>query len=993
MRRSSRGRMTRTSLLLLGAAITYPFATFAQTDPPKPDSAPGEAPASPAPPKAGAPDAEGDDGEVIDVETAPLPVPKDKGVILGTVVESANGEPIIEAIVTVNGTKWKALTDLDGNYRLELPPGVYDLRVFYEGHKPRRIQKATVAKGQTLRVDVSLEPESAEPEPVREITVTADRTSAATQVLIRKSAANVGDAVSAQDIAKTPDRNAAEAAKRVVGAAIVDGRFVFVRGLGERYTNALLNGSPLPSPEPDRQAVPLDLFPSLVLSDIAIVKTFTPDMPGDFAGGSVSIHTRQPTETFQISATATLGVNTESTFQERLSYQGGSLDFLGIDSGRRSLPKGFPTYKLVSGLDKPGGGKVTDEEVWAAGRRINSSMATDRSTAPPNHGLSVVASGTLPAGPLGKVGATAALTYSRRFSIVREAIFRQFYHYQDPEAPDSPFPFRAQVDNKGEIGNDQVSWGGLAVVSVSPSDAHRVTATALVSRSSDNEARILTGYNEGADADLEDTRLRFLSRGLFFGELSGEHKLRSLHGLELGYRVSGSLATLDEPDTRQTSYQLFEQQDGTIGRFWNATPTLSGQHFFGTQVEKALGGSADVTLPILEGKLPLKAKAGGLFQLRERSFDVRRFHFRQEPVPFTEYVRPADEIFTDDNIGPVVGFQEWTQATDSYSAQTRLFAGYLMADFSPVGWLRLIGGARVEAWSMDLSSFDRFLPDTQVTAKKDSLEVLPALSLVLKTTKDSNLRASISRTVSRPQLREIAPFLFSDFVGSRDLVGNPELLPSSILNADLRFEVFPGAGDVAAVSAFYKQFTDPIETVIQGGTSSGLQTFDNADAARVLGIELELKKGLGAITSALSDLSVIGNVTLSHSRVDLSGSEGVQTSKVRPLVGQSPLVVNLGLDYANDTTGTRGRVVYNVAAPRIQAVGQNELLDQYEQPRHLLDVAIAQRIGKYLDLKLTVENILAAPYRVTFGEKNEDERVVEERRPGTTFNLSATILH
>jgi hypothetical protein len=907
------------------------------------------------------------------------------------VVESSNGEPIIEAQVAVVGTKYKALTDLDGNYRIELPPGTYDLRVFYEAHKPRRVQKAAVTKGQTLRVDVSLEPESAEPEPVREITVTADRASAATQILIRKNAANVGDAVSAQDIAKTPDRNAAEAAKRVVGATILDGRFVFVRGLGERYTNALLNGSPLPSPEPDRQAVPLDLFPSLVLSDIAILKTFTPDMPGDFAGGSVSIHTRQPTETFQIAATLSIGANTESTFQDRLSYKGGNLDFLGIDSGRRNLPKGFPTYKLVSGLSKPDGTQVTDEDTWAAGRRINSSIATNRSTAPPNHGLNIVASGTIPLGSLGKLGATAALTYSRRFSIVRNAIFRQFYHYPDPATPDSPFPYRAQVDNTGEIGNDQVSWGGLAVVSWNPSNDHRLTLTGLTSRSSDNEARILGGYNEGADADLEDTRLRFLSRGLYFGELAGEHKLRALKDIELNYRLSGSLATLDEPDTRQTSYQLFEQADGSIGRFWNATPTLSGQHFFGTQSERALGGSADITIPILTGKMPLKAKVGALVQLRERDFDVRRFHFRQQPVPFTEYVKPADEIFTDENIGPIVDFNEWTQPTDTYVASTSLYAGYLMADFTPMSWLRVIGGARIEAWSLDISSFDRFVPDTQINSKKDSLEVLPALNLVFKTTKDSNLRASISRTVSRPQLREVAPFLFSDFVGARDLIGNPNLKPASVLNADMRFEVFPGAADVVAISAFYKQFYDPIETTIDGGSSSGIQTFNNAGAARLLGIELEAKKNLAFITPILSDVSALANLTLSQSRVDLSEAGGIQTSKVRPLVGQSPLVLNLGVDYSNEELGTRARVVYNVSAPRIQAVGQNLLLDQYEQPRHLLDVAIAQRIGKHLDLKLTIENILQAPYRVTFGDRNEDDRIVEDRQPGTSFNLSATV--
>ncbi|MEZ4308038.1 MAG: carboxypeptidase regulatory-like domain-containing protein, partial [Polyangiaceae bacterium] len=683
---------------------------MAQGAPPEPPAPAPAPPAQPAPPAAD----EGDDGDVIDVDSPPPPVPADKGVIAGTVVESSTGEGVIEAQVSVVGTKYKTLTDLDGNYRIELPPGTYELRVFYEGHKPRRVQQAAVTKGQTLNVDVTLEPDIADAEPVREIEVKADRSSANTQILIRRNAANVGDSVSAQDIAKTPDRNAAEAAKRVVGATILDGRFVLVRGLGERYTNALLNGSPLPSPEPDRQAVPLDLFPSLVLSDISILKTFTPDMPGDFAGGSVSIHTRQPTEEFKISASLSLGVNTITTFQDRLSYRGGNLDFLGLDSGRRGLPRDFPKYKLVRGVTKPDGTTVGDAEIIAAGQRVNSSMATNRSLAPPNHGFNVVAGGTIPLGSLGTLGATAALTYSRNFTIVKDAVVRRFNFALDPADPDKPFPYQPMVDSKGEIGNDAVSWGGLAVVSWSPAADHRLTLTGLTSRSSDNEARILSGPNESAGYNvLEDTRLRFVSRGLFFGELQGEHKIRSLRGMEIHYRLSGSLATLDEPDTRQTSYVLLTDPDGNVSRFWNATPTLSGQHFYGSQSERSLGGALDITQPILEGKTPLKAKGGVFVQVRDRSFDTRRFHFRpRSGVPYTEYLKPADEIFTDENIGTKVDFKEWTQATDTYTATTDLYAGYLMADFQPVPWLRAIGGARVEAWSQKLSSFDRFIPDT-----------------------------------------------------------------------------------------------------------------------------------------------------------------------------------------------------------------------------------------------------------------------------------------
>ena len=180
---------------------------------------------------------------------------------------------------------------------------------------------------------------------------------------------------------------------------------------------------------------------------------------------------------------------------------------------------------------------------------------------------------------------------------------------------------------------------------------------------------------------------------------------------------------------------------------------------------------------------------------------------------------------------------------------------------------------------------------------------MPSLSLVFKTTKDSNLRASISQTVARPQLRELAPFLFTDYVGARDQVGNPNLKRSQIINADLRFEVFPRAADVLAMSMFFKQFNDPIESIILGGSSSEILTYANAKGATVLGMELEVKTGLGFISPALSDFSPLANLTISSSRVVLDPTLGVQTSNVRALVGQSPFVVNLGLDYTNETSG------------------------------------------------------------------------------------------
>ncbi|HSN97629.1 MAG TPA: carboxypeptidase regulatory-like domain-containing protein, partial [Candidatus Nanopelagicales bacterium] len=300
------------------------------------EEAPAPAPGAPAPapaaPEAPAPEAPVEDfAEAEEEENPRRPPPAGKGVIWGVITDAASKEPIIDAQVTEVKSNRKAIADLDGRYRLELSPGEYEIRVWYEIYKAERVQNIRVKAGELTRIDVALgKDEQQATEEVIEVEFEVERASVASQLLLRKNAAQVGDAIGAQEISRTPDRSASEAAKRVVGATVIGGRYVVVRGLGDRYTNSLLNGAPLPSPEPDRQAVPLDLFPTLILSDITILKTFTPDMPGDFAGGSVRINTRELPSRFQAQAQLTLGFNTLSTFQDRVSYEGGGLDWLGV---------------------------------------------------------------------------------------------------------------------------------------------------------------------------------------------------------------------------------------------------------------------------------------------------------------------------------------------------------------------------------------------------------------------------------------------------------------------------------------------------------------------------------------------------------------------------------------------------------------------------------------------------------------------------------------
>ena len=906
------------------------------------------------------------------------PPPRGKGAVWG-VVKSREGETLLEALVTVIGRKDYAATDVEGRYRIELPPGTYQLRVQYELHRPARVKNVRVVPGRVSRVDVILDPDVTAVEEITAVEAEVERSSSATQLFLRKNAAQASDSVGAQDIAKTPDRNAADAVKRVVGTTVVDGRYIFIRGLGDRYTNTMLNGSPLPSPEPDRQAVPLDMFPALVLSDLTVSKTFTPDMPGDFAGGSLNIHTRDLPNQFLFQTTLGIGANSESTFGKRLSYPGGSLDWLGIDDGGRKLPPQVPASR-VTRLNPDGSLNTSLTDV---GRAVNTPMETDRTLNLPNGNLSGVIGDSFKLGKERVFGYMGGFTYSRRFQVRKDEIIRTYGI--DPQKPGQLTQLN---DYRGETGTDTVTWSGLGTVTYAFDNDHKVSLTGLYSRNSEKEGRLLTGYNDEQANVIRDERLRFVNRNLVYGQLRGDHRFRKLGAAELQWTALWSRAQLSDPNLRETVY-VGDTNQGFAYR----ESTQSGQHFYAAQGETTRSGSIDWTQPLSRGENATKVKAGGMVTLRGRSFNARRFRFLQVPGADPALFRAApDQLFSDDNVGKAIELDEWTRPTDAYAAQYNVYAGYVMTDVGLTSRLRFVAGERIEVSRQRIQSFDPFSPDAdRVESSLNRTDILPSANIIYKLTTEANLRFSATRTVARPQLRELAPFVFSDFFGAREILGNPNLDRTNVLNLDARFEIFPRIGEVLAVSLFHKRFTKPIEPIIIP-TSRGVVSFQNAKGAVNTGVELEARKSLDLLTPALKEFTMLGNVTIVHSRVDLDTEQtGIQTSSSRPLAGQSPFVVNVALDWNHEKTKTRIRGLYNVFGARISQVGLNGIPDVYEQPRHLVDLSAAQGIGDHLDVKATLENVLNAPVRFTQGEG--DSFLANRYLSGQTFWLSLTYTH
>ncbi len=919
-----------------------------------------------------------DDGETAPTLDPARPPPKGKGVIWGVVRSKGSNDTMLEAVVSVLGRTERVVTDEEGRFRLELPPGSYQLRVVYELYAPVRVRNVIVRAGVTSRVDIAMTPDASAVEEVSAIEAEAERASAATQLTLRKNAAQASDGIGAQDIAKTPDRNAAEAAKRVVGATVVDGRYLFIRGLGDRYTNSLLNGSPLPSPEPDRQSVPLDMFPTLVLSDLTISKTFLPNMPGDFAGGSLNIHTRDFPSKFLFQVTGGLGFNTQTTFGRRLDYQGSSTDWLGIDDGARRLPSEVPSTRLVE-INRDG----STNDLSRAGRAINRDMELQRAFNLPSGTLSTVVGDSIKLGGEQVLGYVVGGTYSRRFQKRTDEILRTY-------GVDSARPGQLALfnDYASETGLDTVTWSGLGSVSYALNRDHRIALTGLVSRNAEKEARSIEGFSVESGT-IRDERMRFLNRAMLYGQLRGEHRFRSLSSAILTWTALASRATMNDPALRETVY--VRDADGRYS--FRDNSTNSGQNFFAAQGETTKSASLDWQQPLASYDGAPKLSMGGMVIVRGRTFQSRRFRFLRSQTADPEIFRQSPkELFVDDNIGRALVLDEWTRPTDSYAARYDVMAGYAMADLPVTSRLRFVMGPRVESATQTIDSFDPFAGDSQrVTSRLVKTDVLPSVNAIVKLSETSNLRLSATRTVARPQLRELAPFVFTDFLGAREVLGNPALERTRIANFDARVEFFPRVGEVLALSVFHKEFEKPIETFIIP-TSRGVVSYQNAKGAVNTGLELEGRKALDFIRPWLSEFSLLANVTFVRSRVELDPSQGgIQTSVERPLAGQSPFVVNFALDYNHEKTKTRARALYNVQGARIAQVGTQSLPDTYEQPRHVVDVSVAQSFGEHVDLKLTIENLLDAPVKLTQGER--DDIVSNSYRIGQTAWLLATYSH
>lgn len=901
---------------------------------------------------------------------------QETGRISGRILDEDTARPLGLARISIESLSTGTTSDVDGRWSIDdVPAGTYDVAIRLIGYATKTVTGVAVTAGQVTAVDISVPRQAVE---VQELTVTVadERGTAAAVLQNRQTAAAVTDAIGRDQISDSPDSDAAAAMARVPGVSIVDRKFVYVRGLGERYGNTTLDGAVLPSPIADRKAVPLDLIPASFIENVSTSKSYLPNQPGDYAGGLVQIETRRvPGRNFFTIGVGT-GFETAVTGQTGLGYSGGDLDFFGIDDGTRDLPALVPRDRSVDGAN------FTPRELEAIGESFISPWAGVSRDLPVERSGEIAFATELPVGARG-LGLLATAHWDDGWSRRQDYVERVFTTsgIADPE-----------VDYDGNVSTHEVTLGGLLNADLPLSSNHRISFGGLLNRITEDEARVLEGFNLDSNADQRNTRIRYVENSLLQTRLSGKHFLGLLGGMTLDWKGAYSRAGRYEPNTREV---LYRESGGVF--LWDNF-IQSGSVFHQDLTENALGGNLDLQIPIRVNGVPGTLDIGGAANRRDRDVLTRRFRFvNAGPISNDVRSRAPDEIFTTETIGPN-GFEidESTFRADNYDADQTILAGYVMADFEIVPRLRFAGGARIERSEQNVRPMDLFTSGAAPLegAALDDTDFVPGATLTWAANEAMNLRAAASRTIARPEFRELAPFSFADFAGGYLVIGNPVLERSRITNFDLRWEWFPRPGAVIAISGFYKKFLDPIEEVVFPSTEF-LKSWVNAESAENLGTEIEARSDLGLLSEALENVGLNLNVTLVDSEVSTGsnaqvfvpgvGSIDIQVpDKTRRLQGQSAYVINAGANWASPSSRTMLGLLYHRSGRRISQIGSSFLEDVFEEPRNQFDVVFEQGLGRF-SVKAGATNVLGARYEFT-----QDGDLLRGWDPGRAFSVKLT---
>ncbi len=776
----------------------------------------------------------------------------------------------------------------------------------------------------------------------------------------KRETASVSNVVGEEQFTRSGDSNVAESLKRISGLSTVGGKFVYVRGLGERYSTTLLNGAILPSPEPINRVVPLDLFPTAVLESVLVQKTYSAQFPSEFGGGVLQLRTKKSIDEFFWNVSSSVGITTDVNFEEGMTAPGGNLAWLGYDDGYRGISdalrnatQGGQELRRASRFLNTAG--YTREELQAIGHSLRNEYNPNVEDLPANFDVSTSMGNSH---EIGNSGATinymGALDYSSSWD--RKEIERKSYRVNDSG-------LEIDDDLLWNGTEHSVDLSGIFTTAIDFNANHNVRLTSVVLRKTDDSAGFVEG-DIAQEAYIRRTELEWIERELFSNQLQGDHFFPELNGLVLNWRFSDVKAERDSPDHRRYRYDL--EADG---RFQFSTRADGNVRRFSVLDDDARDFGLDASMEFYGPADSLITAQGGLVvNEKQRDSEIRRFSFFDQGRLTRDQDLLAlsmEEIFVPEHISPI-GFElrEFTRPTDNYRAANESQSYYVNGEINFSDRLRFNGGVRYEDFHQTVDTFDLFR-NSEVNASQGNENWLPAFSATF-INNDHQFRLAYSETLSRPDFRELSPAAFTNPITGREIVGNPNLKIASITNYDFRWEWYFGYSDYVSVGLFYKEFENPIESIIQAG-AEGRQTFTNAESGENRGVEWEVYKELGFLGDIGEDFYLQANVSFIDSSVAISEENaGIVTNLSRPLQGQSDWLFNFQAGY-EPFTGTTATLLYHYYGERITEVGIEGAPDLYEQPFGELNFNFIQELSENWKIQFKGRNLLDERFTVTQG--------------------------
>ncbi|MBN1388965.1 MAG: TonB-dependent receptor [Bacteroidales bacterium] len=935
------------------------------------------------------------------------------GIIRGSVFDQSTGEAMILVTVAAEGTTTGTFTDLDGKFNLEIVPGTYNLIFSYVGYESLTIKDITVVEGDvTLMENISMNPSTVE---LSEVTVTANmsRNTENALMTLKMKSASLMDGISAVNIRKMGDSDAASSMKRVTGVSVEGGKYVFVRGLGDRYTKTILNGVDIPGLDPDRNTMQLDIFPTNIIDNIMVYKSFRADMPADFTGGVIDISIKDFPQEKKGSLFIGGAFNPDYHFNSNyVTYQGGKTDFLGFDDGSRDIPaiSNIPSFVEVLG-NSTGEDATRFREILEG---FNPTMAAIRQRSFIDYDFGASFGNQVPFNKV-TIGYNFGFSYKNNTEYYKNAEYGRYGLSSDPDITE----MEVREYQVGDYGSNSVLLSGLAGFAIKTQKSKfRLNMIHMQNGISKAGLFDFDGSDQGSVFSAKQQNLEYNQRSLTNVMLDGKHTFTG-PGLDIVWKISPTISKISDPDARFIRY-IYEggvyeinTEGGFPERIWRDLSEIN------------LSGVLHITKKYRFAGDEAKLNFGGGYTYKERDFVIRKYAINVRDIPLTG---DPDEIFLPQNLWPYNGTDYIRGTTyeahfipdnpNKFNSVAKNASAYMSTELIPFNNFKAIIGLRLEKFEQFYTGQDQLgvnvLDNDRVM---DYLDFFPSVNFVYALSEGQNLRLAYARTTARPSFKEMSYAEIADPLSGRTYIGgmfsdadnvsgreywDGDLRSSYIHNFDLRWEFYHDLGQMISASAFYKKFIDPIE-IVQYATYTGAFQPRNVGNGEVMGLEFEMRQNLGIFTDAFRNLSIISNVSFTRSKIELSTTEylsrienartGETIDNEREMAGQAPYIINAGISYDGGDNGFgkgfEAGLYYNVQGTTLQYVGIADRPDIYMLPFHSLNFTTSKALGAEQRAKISfkITNLLNDKKESVFRSFNPTDQYFTKLEPGITFSL------